>query len=116
MSFLLFYVRGDERAVLLERLSGTQKYSVVGQRVYSGYKAKLNDVEAFKASMDAVDILDEQQLQELNEQQHQYIEQQQQCQKRREQVAKHLQWFTLSNNYNMKSQTFNSVYKLRVTA
>ncbi|GAP73716.1 exonuclease SbcC [Pseudoalteromonas sp. SW0106-04] len=85
--------QGDERAVLLERLSGTQKYSVVGQRVYSGYKAKLNDVEAFKASMDAVDILDEQQLQELNEQQHQYIEQQQQCQKRREQVAKHLQWF-----------------------
>ncbi|MFY8274886.1 AAA family ATPase [Pseudoalteromonas sp. SSDWG2] len=59
--------QGDDRAALLERLSGTQKYSLVGQRVYEGYKQKLTEVETFQQSMNAVHLLSQEQVQSFTE-------------------------------------------------
>ncbi|WP_105188869.1 AAA family ATPase [Pseudoalteromonas sp. T1lg48] len=102
--------QGDERAALLERLSGTQKYSLVGQRVFEGYKAKLNEVTLFQANMNAVHLLSDDELASFQQQQQ---EQTQGLQHRKQQSSvyqQQLQWFT--NEQSMQSELLTLQGKL----
>ncbi|MBS3797558.1 SbcC/MukB-like Walker B domain-containing protein [Pseudoalteromonas sp. BDTF-M6] len=94
--------QGDERAALLERLSGTQKYSLVGQRVFEGYKGKLNEVTLFQANMNAVHLLSDDELASLQQQQQRQTQEQQQRKQQSGVYQQQLQWFT--NEQSMQSE------------
>ncbi|MEO2267628.1 AAA family ATPase [Pseudoalteromonas sp. YIC-656] len=110
--------QGDERAALLERLSGTQKYSLVGQRVFEGYKAKLNEVELFQQTMNAVHLLSEEEESELNDALIQGREAQTQRKQTIEALASELLWFknerSLSDELTSLEQQLNDI-KTQVT-
>ncbi len=53
---------GDERAQLLECLTGTDKFSRIGMAVFEGHKLKLEKLEALKASLNAYHLLSDEEL------------------------------------------------------
>jgi len=53
---------GDERAQLLECLTGTDKFSLIGKRIYERHKEQLNNLAILKASLDSYTLLTDEEL------------------------------------------------------
>ncbi|WP_105265392.1 AAA family ATPase [Pseudoalteromonas sp. T1lg76] len=100
--------QGDERAALLERLSGTQKYSLVGQRVFEGYKAKLNEVTLFQSNMNAVHLLSDEELAALQQQQREQNALQQSLKQQSGAYQMQLQWFANEQSITAELQNLQT--------
>ncbi len=57
----------NERAELLEELTGTEIYGEISMRVYEQYKAKAEDVIRFQQQMDAVELLSPEEVTQTRE-------------------------------------------------
>ena len=69
---------GDERAQLLECLTGTDKFSVIGKRIFERHKEQKDKLELLKASLASYTLLSDEELAEKTTQLgelHQQIEQ-----------------------------------------
>ncbi|WP_257326717.1 AAA family ATPase [Pseudoalteromonas rhizosphaerae] len=53
---------GDERAQLLECLTGTDKFSLIGKRIFERHKEQLNKLELLKASLASYTLLTDEEL------------------------------------------------------
>lgn len=59
----------NDRAKLLEELTGTEIYGLISERVYERFKASSDEVKHLEARAEGVELLSEEQLAELSEQQ-----------------------------------------------
>lgn len=57
-----------ERAQILERLTSTEEYRLIGARAMARYRAAKAHVDKLRASVDAIDLLDATQLEDLRRQ------------------------------------------------
>ncbi|WP_419146873.1 AAA family ATPase [Pseudoalteromonas 'SMAR'] len=66
---------GDERAQLLECLTGTEKFSKIGQAVFEAHKEKKQLLQRQEDKLGEIELLTEEQQHTLHEQQQQLIQQ-----------------------------------------
>ncbi|KOY60861.1 nuclease SbcCD subunit C [Photorhabdus heterorhabditis] len=65
--------KANERADLLEELTGTEIYSILSQQIYQQYKEAQSELGILQAKASAIDLLTEEQYQQYLEQQQQLI-------------------------------------------
>jgi exonuclease SbcC len=84
--------KSNERAELLEELTGTEIYGQISIRVYEHYRDAKSELERLNAKSEGVDLLDKEELEQLNTQLLEVNTASKQQQKMRDQVAKQFQW------------------------
>lgn len=82
----------NERAELLEELTGTDIYGRISQQVFSDCRDYKNQLELLQTRAGAVELLSSEQQQQLNDELAALKQQQQQCQQRLNQQRQALQW------------------------
>ncbi|GAB60045.1 exonuclease subunit SbcC [Rheinheimera nanhaiensis] len=82
----------NERAELLEELTGTAIYGRISQQVFSDCRDYKNQLELLQAKAGAVELLSSEQQQQLSGELAVLKQQQQQCQQRLSQQRQMLQW------------------------
>lgn len=82
----------NERAELLEELTGTEIYGQISQQVYEHYKAARSTLEQLQARAQGVELLTELQLQDLQEQKQALEQEEQQLAARHKLLQGQKQW------------------------
>ncbi|WP_299732291.1 AAA family ATPase [uncultured Endozoicomonas sp.] len=82
----------NDRAELLEELTGTEIYGEISRRVYERMKSEEQQLSLLKAKADGVSLLNDDRLNELKEESDQLSEQLQQAGENRHKLAEQKQW------------------------
>ncbi|PSW06307.1 SbcC/MukB-like Walker B domain-containing protein [Photobacterium lipolyticum] len=83
----------NERAELLEELTGTEVYGLISEKVHEHFTTTKNELAQLKAKADGVELLTAEQLEALLEQQIQLSGQEQDAEKTQRQLQAHQQWW-----------------------
>lgn len=83
----------NERAGLLEELTGTEIYGLLSERVYQNWKSADEKLKQLKAKAEGVMLLSEEEITDLKTQQTRLEEQQQRIQTEIKTWAEHLEWW-----------------------
>ncbi|MFC3394747.1 AAA family ATPase [Brenneria rubrifaciens] len=85
--------RPNERAELLEELTGTDIYGLISERVYDKHKQARSALDALQANAAGIELLDDEQRQELEDKLALLRQQEQAVNAEREQALTHQRWF-----------------------
>lgn len=96
----------NERAELLEELTGTEIYGDISRRVFERMRAEEHALKLLKARVEGYSLLDAEQLSQLQTQQDELLAQQQQVGVERQAVADHRRW--LEQLVNKEQELFNA--------
>lgn len=91
--------KGDERAELLETLTGTEVYAQISAQVYSRYKSYVDRLAEFQVQGQMLEYLSDDAFAELLGGQERYSAQISQYKLQSAQIEKALHWFKLANEY-----------------
>lgn len=83
----------NDRAGLLEELTGTEIYGLISERIYQHWKNSDDKLKQLKAKAEGVILLSEKEITDLNTQQAKLQEQQQQIQAEIKAWGEHLEWW-----------------------
>ncbi|MDX1301719.1 AAA family ATPase [Photobacterium sp.] len=83
----------NDRAELLEELTGTEVYGLISEKVHEHFTTTRNELARLKAKADGVELLTAEQLEALLEQQIQLSGQEQDAEKTQRQLQAHQQWW-----------------------
>jgi len=84
--------KANERAELLEELTGTEIYGQISQQVFEHYRDSRIELDKLIARSEGVELLDEEQIKQQESQQLALKDEVKQKQKKRESNAEQLQW------------------------
>ncbi len=82
----------NDRAELLEELTGTEVYGDISRRVYERMKTEQDSLKRLQDKSDVVEVLDTEHLQALNQEQQQLLQDESNEKKRQKQLTSQLQW------------------------
>ncbi|KFX20788.1 AAA family ATPase [Pectobacterium betavasculorum] len=85
--------KADDRAELLEELTGTDIYGLISERVYDKHKQANVALNTLQARASGIQLLTDEQRQQVEEQLAELLRQEQQGNAEREQVLTTLRWF-----------------------
>ncbi|MFC0119752.1 AAA family ATPase [Pseudoalteromonas xiamenensis] len=92
----------DERAQLLERLTGSDKFSRIGQRIYEVYQQKKQALETQQARLGDIHILPDEQVEQLKVEQAAHQQQLNELRRQSEQVNLDVLWYEQFERLNNK--------------
>ncbi|PID45327.1 MAG: hypothetical protein CSB47_09075 [Proteobacteria bacterium] len=94
----------NDRAELLEELTGTEIYGQISMRVHEHFSEKKQALAELKAKVDGMELLDAKQREALEEQQHELQQQETACQQQLNQWQQHQQWWNEFNQAGNAAQ------------
>ncbi|HSB94001.1 MAG TPA: AAA family ATPase [Flavitalea sp.] len=95
----------NDKASLLEKLTGTSIYSKISQQVFNNYKTAQSNIEQLKEKLTVVDLLTEDQIDLENQRQQELAVQLSELQKQLEQLRLDIQWQEKRTALNQQMQS-----------
>ncbi|MEH6578818.1 MAG: AAA family ATPase [Amphritea sp.] len=83
----------NDRAELLEELTGTEIYGLISEKVHEHFSATKNQLAQLKARADGVDLLGSEQLDVLSGQQNALASQEAEAEQQQQKLLSHKQWW-----------------------
>ena len=92
--------KANDRAELLEELTGTEIYGQISQRVFEKHRDSKTELDRLKAQADSANLLSSEEIETLKQQQHDCSKEVEQQQLQREALLSQLQWLKHSHELN----------------
>ena len=83
----------NDRAELLEELTGTEIYGLISEKVHEHFTQRKNELAQLKARAEGVELLSSEQLEELKERLGELSQQEKELNTKRQQIRSHKEWW-----------------------